>query len=66
MELYVDGANGVGAEKIKVLAELFSKKQLDLVDENRNQQAKQPKLKINLFNDAVDQPDRLNHLVLMS
>jgi hypothetical protein len=57
----VDGANGVGAEKIKILAQLFSKEMA--LDENSNHQKKE-NLKIHLFNDAIDNPDQLNHLVI--
>lgn len=52
-DLYLDGANGVGADKIKIL----SKKINDLFSQS------QTRLKIHLFNESQDKDDILNHLV---
>ena len=64
LDLYVDGANGVGAEKIKTLAEILAKHEIEMVDENRNEHGKQPNLKVHLFNDSITKPDLLNHSVI--
>ncbi len=51
--MYLDGANGVGADKIKILSEKLN-----------NQYNKQTsKLNIHLFNEAKEKDDILNYLV---
>lgn len=55
-EIYVDGANGVGAHKIKMLSKLIESH----TTANNNQI--QPKLNVHLFNEAKTSEDLLNHL----
>jgi len=63
-DLYLDGANGIGAHKMRTLAKLFTSTPL-AVDNNANIQhhQQQPCLNINLFNECKNSNDILNHLV---
>lgn len=62
--MYVDGANGIGADKIKLLARLLSSVTVGC-DENANHGHHHtlPYLNMHLFNDGKNPGDKLNHLV---
>lgn len=60
MDLYVDGANGIGADKIKILSRLISSVSFNDKPSNGTTQ---PILNMHLFNDGKHPSDKLNHLV---
>jgi len=61
-DLFVDGANGIGADKIKILKNVLSS---DYVLKNNNNIQKNTghQLNINIFNDGKSSDDKLNDLV---
>ena len=59
-DLYVDGANGVGAPKINALAEAIAA--ISLNNTNDNNADACVKLNWHLFNESVEEHESLNHL----
>jgi phosphomannomutase len=58
-ELYVDGANGVGAEKIRLLSSALA----DAFSGQEEPALSYPRLSLQLFNEAATADDKLNNLV---
>ncbi|RNA33867.1 phosphoacetylglucosamine mutase [Brachionus plicatilis] len=58
-DLYVDGSNGIGADKIKKLSRLISSVSFNDKPSNGSSQ---PVLNIHVFNDGKQPSDKLNHL----
>ncbi len=63
-ELYVDGANGVGASKLRTLANLLASHVHNANLTNVNHHARLSVLDFHLFNEATKSDDVLNHLVI--
>jgi hypothetical protein len=61
-ELYVDGANGVGAEKIRLLREALA----GAFGGQGAHSSSGPMLSLHSFNEAKRPEDKLNHLVILN
>ncbi len=61
-DLYVDGANGIGADKMKIFREIIRSEYV-LKNNNNIQKNNDNQLNITIFNDGKAADDTLNHLV---
>ena len=61
--MFVDGANGVGAGKLRTLSNLLATHVHNANLTNVNHQARLSVLDFHLFNEAKNREDVLNHLV---